>query len=289
MAKTGSERTHRTRGPVTFLAGVGLAGAGLVGVGLAVAGPAGALPSPSITLANTFAVQCQSDGAITTTGKLTLSAAGPATVAVGDTITVSDYTVSLAVDNIPLDTSVFKGATPTLEIGGTFAAKTLTTGAQSVGPVDTMGTLGRAALSPAGATVLSGGASAPISFQATTPGDVEVTSASPFTATLTTYLTGLTPASGQSLPAGAPTPSATTAFGTTTLQCTGNPVLPWGAVHVTANNTQPAVAVGSAPGTPAPGHLAFTGSPTQTVGVIGGWALVGGVAFTFYGRRRRTA
>lgn len=245
---------------------------------LVLAAPAQATPSQSVVLANTFPVQCTANGASTVTGTLTVSAAGPATAAVGDTIVVSDYRITLALSDMVLNLSPFKGADPSFEVGGTFAGQTVLTGAMTLGPVTSTGSLQRAPLSSSGAVTLSGAGSAPISFTATAPGGVVVTSASPVKADLAMYLTKLTPAGGGSLPTGVPTPNPTTPYATLSLSCSGNPVLPWGTVQITQATPQGV----------APSHLAYTGSRDTTIGVVGGWVLVAGVAISFAGRRRRT-
>lgn len=241
------------------------------------AAPASATPSPSAVLANTFPVQCQANGASTITGKLTVSAAGPANAAVGDTITVTDYKVSVALDNLPMNTAPFKGATPSFEIDGSFTSHTILSGAMTLGPVASTGPLQRAPLTADGMVTLAGAGTAPLQFTASAPGGVVVTSASPVALDLNWYVVKETPAAGQPLPLGIPEVDPTTPYGTSTVTCTGNPVLPWGTVQVV-----PASATAGGPN-----NLAFTGSRTQDLGVAGGWVLVFGVLFAFYGRRRR--
>ena len=268
--------THRRVAAAAALAAVALPAAGLT----AFAAPAGATPSPSAVLANTFPVQCTANGASTITGKLTVSAAGPANAAVGDTVTVTDYNASLAVDNLPMDPAPFKGATPSFVVDGSFTSHTVLSGAMTLGPVASTGPVQRTTVSPAGAATLKGSATEPLGFQATAAGPVTVTTASPFLVTLNWYVTKVTPANGQaSLPAGIPAVDTTTPYGTSTVSCTGNPVIPWGTVQI----VQTAAQAGT------PGALASTGTATENMAVVAGWVLVVGVSVSFLARRRRTA
>lgn len=245
--------------------------------GIAAAVPASATPSPSAVLANTFPVQCQANGASTITGKLTVSAAGPANAAVGDTVTVSEYKISAALDNLPMNPAPFKGATPSFAVDGTFDSHTVLSGAVTLGPVSSTGAIERTTVAPSGAATLDGAAEKNLAFPASVAGPVTVTTASPFKLTLNWYLTGVTPASGQSLPSGIPAVDANKPYGTSTVTCTGNPVLPWGTVQIVPTAAQAGT----------PGALASTGTPTENAAIIGAWALTLGVAATFAGRRRR--
>ncbi|MHA3703638.1 hypothetical protein ACXR2U_15790 [Jatrophihabitans sp. YIM 134969] len=240
--------------------------------------PASATPSPSAVLANTFPVQCTANGASTITGKLTVSAAGPANAAVGDTVTVTDYEVSLAIDNLPMDPAPFKGATPSFAVDGTFTSHTVLSGAITLGPVASEGTVQRATVSPQGMATLAGAASKPLAFPASVAGPVTVTTASPFLVTLNWYVTKVTPASGQSLPSGIPAVDTSKPYGTSTVSCTGNPVIPWGTVQIVKTAAQAGT----------PGALASTGTATENMAVVAGWALVVGVTVTFFSRSRRT-
>jgi LPXTG-motif cell wall-anchored protein len=139
------------------------------------------------------------------------------------------------------------------------------------------GTVQRATVSPQGMATLKGSANKPLAFPATTAGPVTVTTASPFLVTLNWYVTKVTPATGQSLPAGIPAVDTTKPYGTSTVTCTGNPVIPWGTVQIVKTSAQAGK----------PGALASTGSATENLGVIGGWVLVVGVTVTFFARRRR--
>lgn len=272
-----SHRITRSRG---IAAAIAAAAVTVPAVGLTVfAAPAGATPSPSAVLANTFPVQCTANGASTITGKLTVSAAGPANAAVGDTVTVTDYQASLAIDNLPMDPAPFKGATPSFAVDGTFTSHTVLSGAMTLGPVASTGVVQRATVSPEGMATLAGSASEPLGFQATAAGPVTVTTASPFLVTLNWYVTKVTPATGQSLPAGIPAVDTAKPYGTSTVSCTGNPVIPWGTVQIVKTSAQAGT----------PGALASTGTATENLGVIAGWTLVAGVTVTFLSRRRRTA
>ncbi len=270
-----SHRTTRSRG---IAAAVATAAVAVPALGLTVfAAPASATPSPSAVLANTFPVQCTANGASTITGKLTVSAAGPANAAVGDTVTVTDYKASLAIENLPMDPAPFKGATPSFAVDGTFTSHTILSGAMTLGPVASTGTVQRATVSPQGAATLAGAAEKPLGFQATAAGPVTVTTASPFLVTLNWYVTKVTPAVGQSLPSGIPAVDVDKPYGTSTVTCTGNPVIPWGTVQIVKTAAQAGT----------PGSLASTGTPTQNMAVIAGWALVVGVTVTFFSRRRK--
>lgn len=248
-------------------------------VGLTVfAAPASATPSPSAVLANTFPVQCTANGASTVTGKLTVSAAGPASANVGDTVTVTQYKASLAIDNLPMDPAPFKGATPTFEVDGTFTSHTVLSGAMTLGPVASTGKIARAAVSPQGMATLAGAADKSLAFPASAAGPVTVTTASPFIVKLNWYVTKVTPAAGQSLPSGIPAVDPGTPYDTSSVTCTGNPVIPWGTVQIVKSAAQAGT----------PGSLASTGTPTENLAVVAGWTLVVGVTVTFFSRRRRT-
>ena len=270
-------RTTRSR---RLAASVAAAAVAVPAVGLTVfAVPASATPSPSAVLANTFPVQCTANGASTITGTLTVSAAGPANAAVGDTVTVTQYKVSLAVDNLPMDPAPFKGATPSFDVDGTFTSHTVLSGAMTLGPVASTGSLQRTSVSPQGMATLAGAAGKPLGFQATAAGPVTVTTASPFLVSLNWWITKVTPATGQSLPAGIPAVSTDKPYGTSTVSCTGNPVIPWGTVQIVKTSAQAGQ----------PGSLASTGTATENLAVVAGWTLVVGVTVTFFSRRRRPA